>query len=87
MIFKVGDLVRIREDCVLEPFKGMLGLVLANVGRDRTQKESGIYYKIELISQDKKIVDTLNHESIFMGKELELVSRGESLHGHLNNMG
>ncbi len=56
----------------------MLGLVMANVGKDRTQKESGTYYKIELITSDKEIVNKLNHESIFLDIELDLVSRGES---------
>ena len=78
MIFKPGDLIRIREDCILGPFKGMLGLVMANVGKHRTQKESGTYYKIELINPDKEIVNKLNHESIFLDIELDLVSRGES---------
>ena len=78
MIFKPGDLIRIREDCILGPFKGMLGLVMANVGKDRTQKESGTYYKIELITSDKELVKKLNHESIFLDIELDLVSRGES---------
>ena len=78
MIFKPGDLIRIREDCILGPFKGMLGLVMANVGKARTQKESGTYYKIELITSGKEIVNKLNHESIFLDIELDLVSRGES---------
>ena len=78
MIFKPGDLIRIREDCILGPFKGMLGLVMANVGKYRTQKESGTYYKIELITSYKEIVNKLNHESIFLDIELDLVSRGES---------
>ena len=56
----------------------MLGLVMANVGKDRTQKESGTYYKIELITSDKEIVNKLNHESIFLDIELKLISRGES---------
>ena len=56
----------------------MLGLVMANVGKARTQKESGTYYKIELITSDKEIVNKLNHESIFLDIELDLVSRGES---------
>ena len=56
----------------------MLGLVMANVGKARTQKESGTYYKIELITSDKEIVNKLNHESIFLDIELELISRGES---------
>ena len=80
MTFEPGDLVKIREDCVLEHFQGMFGLVIANMGTDRTEESSGIYYKIYLTNSNKLAATLnriLNHESIFMGKELELISRGE----------
>ncbi len=72
-VFKVGDLVRINESCLLEYFEGMLGVVMNHMGEDNAGTQ---YYKVKILEAGTK-AKILNHASVYHTNELELVNRGK----------
>jgi hypothetical protein len=68
-LYNPGDLVIIIEDCPLEYFVGKVGIVIRNLGNDRSVIHPDFYY------YNVSLSDGASH--IFSEEELAILSKGK----------
>mgnify|MGYP003661814543 FL=1 len=68
MIYEVGDLVQVKDDCAVTYFRGRIALVAKAAGHDVTDHSHGLYYSLQFSDGE---------EHIFPSIELSLLSKAE----------